>query len=70
MKNVEKCQTGNSAKEVLGCRHGMVARTQLAAFDFNSGSQCIQKTAQENKNHFELSFSKLTQNWLVKNKFK
>ena len=46
--------------------YGMIARTQLAVLDFNSTSQCIQTTTQENKNHFKLSFSKVTQNWVVK----
>ena len=65
-KNVEKFQKGNSAKKVLGCWYGMVARTQLAVLDFNPGSQRIQATAQENKNCFKVSFSKVTQNWVVK----
>ena len=47
--------------------HGMVARTQLDVLDFSSGSQCAQATTQENKNLFKLSFSKVTQNWVVKN---
>ena len=46
--------------------HGMVARTQLAVLDFNSGSWCIQATTQENKNYFKLLLSKVTQNWVVK----
>ena len=44
----------------------MIARTQLAVLDFNSGSQCVQATTQENKYRFKLSFSKVAQNWVVK----
>ena len=65
LKNIEKFQKGN-----MGCWHGMVARTQLAVLHFSSGSQRIQATAQENKNRFKLSFSKVTKNWVVKKKFK
>ena len=50
--------------------HGMVARTKLAVLDFISGSQCVQATTQENKNRFKLSFSNVTQNWVVKKIFK
>ena len=57
---------GNSGNKVLGCWQGMVARAELYVLDFNSGSQCIQATAQENKNRFKLSFPKVTQNWVVK----
>ena len=45
---------------------GMVVRTQLVVLDFNSGSQCVQATTQENKNCFKLSFSKMMQNWIVR----
>ena len=67
-KNVEKFQKENSAKKVLGWWYRMVARTQLAVLDFNPGSQRIQATAQENKNRFKVSFSKVIQNWVVKKK--
>ena len=46
--------------------YGIVARTQLAVLHFNSGSECLQATTQENKNQFKLSFSKVIQNWVVK----
>ena len=45
--------------------YGMVARTQLVVLDFKSGSQCVQATTQENKNHFKLSVSKVMQNWVA-----
>ena len=44
----------------------IVSRTQLAVLDFNSDSQFVQAKTQEHKYRFKLSFSKVTQNWVVK----
>ena len=48
----------------------VVLQVELAILDFNSGSQSVQATTQENNNCFKLSFSKVTQNWAVKKNVK
>ena len=44
----------------------MVERSQLAVMDYNAGSQCKQAKTKDKANRFKLSFSKVTQTWVVK----
>ena len=44
----------------------MIARTQLAILDFNSGSNLNQATTKEGKKRYNASFSKMTATWLAK----
>ena len=46
--------------------HGMIARTQLAILDFNSGSNLNQATTKEGKKRYNASFSKMTATWSAK----
>ena len=46
--------------------HGMIARTQLAILDFNSGSNLNQATTKEGKKRYNTSFSKMTATWSAK----
>jgi hypothetical protein len=46
--------------------HGMLARSQLAALDFNSGSNLEQATTATGKQRYNLNFSKITKSWSVK----
>ena len=46
--------------------HGMIARTQLAILDFNSGSNVNQATTKEGKKRYNTSFSKMTAAWSAK----
>ena len=45
---------------------GMVTRGQLAALDFNSGSNLKQATTSEGKKKYNIGFSKVTQLWSAK----
>ena len=44
----------------------MIARTQLAILDFNSGSNLNQATTKEGKKRYNTSFSKMTATWSAK----
>ena len=44
----------------------MIARTQLAILDFNSGSNLNQATTKEGKKRYNTSFSKMTATWSTK----
>ena len=46
--------------------NGMVARSELAILDHNSGTDCAQAKTADDKNRYKLSFSKVTQNWVTK----
>ena len=46
--------------------NGMVSRSQLAVMDYNAGNHCQQARTKDNVDRFKLSFSKVTQNWVVK----
>ena len=45
---------------------GMIARSQLAVLDFNSGVGLVQAETKSGKKRYKLQFSKVTQNWVVK----
>ena len=44
----------------------MVARSQLAVMDFNSGVNSNQATTKSGELRYKQSFSKVTQSWVVK----
>ena len=44
----------------------MVARTQLAAIDFNLGCNLEQAKTKEGEYRYNVTFSKMTQNWSAK----
>ena len=44
----------------------MIARSQLAVLDFNSGVGLVQAETKSGKKRYKLQFSKVTQNWVVK----
>ena len=46
--------------------NGMIARSQLAALDFNLGSELQQARTKDGDNRFNVSFSKITQSWSAK----
>ena len=46
--------------------HGMIARSQLAVLDFNAGSSVGQAKTKDGRLRYKQSFSKVTQNWVVK----
>ena len=46
--------------------NGMIARNQLAAIDFNLGSNLKQAEIADGQNKFNCTFSKVTQNWSAK----
>ena len=45
---------------------GMIARSELAVLDNNSGADCAQATTASNELRFKQCFSKVTNNWVVK----
>ena len=45
--------------------NGMVARSELAILDHNSGTHFLHAKTLENKDRYKLSFSKVTQNWVT-----
>ena len=45
---------------------GMLARSQLAALDFNLGSHLEQARAQDGERRYNVSFSKITKSWSAK----
>ena len=45
---------------------GMIVRSQLAAADFNLGSDLEQKTTKMGKECFDAAFSKITNHWSAK----
>lgn len=45
---------------------GMIARSQLAVLDFNSGVGLAQAQTRQGDKKYKLQFSKVTQNWVVK----
>ena len=45
---------------------GMIARTQLAVLDFNSGSNNVQATTKDGTLQYKQQFSRVTQSWVVK----
>ena len=53
-------------KSIYFSFHGMIARTQLAILDFNSGSNLNQATTKEGKKRYNTSFSKMTATWSAK----
>ena len=46
--------------------YGMIARTQLAVLDYNSGVDCKQAVTKEGDLRYKQCFSKVTQTWVVK----
>ena len=46
--------------------HGMIARTQLAVMDYNSGANVEQATTKGGSLRFKQNFSRITQSWVVK----
>lgn len=46
--------------------HGMLARSQLAALDFNSGSDLQQATTANGAKRFNINYSKVTKTWSAK----
>lgn len=46
--------------------HGMIARTQLAVLDFNSGSENEQQMRKDGALCYKLVFSRVTQSWVTK----
>ena len=55
-----------SPKRLHFSLYGMIARTQLAVMDFNSGADDKQATKQDGTFRFKQVFSKVTQTWVVK----
>ncbi|XP_057303923.1 uncharacterized protein LOC130641224 [Hydractinia symbiolongicarpus] len=45
---------------------GMIARTQLAVLDFNSGTNCEQAVTKKGVLRYKQVFSRVTQSWVVK----
>ena len=45
---------------------GMIARSQLAAIDFNSGSNLVQAKTVQGNPRYNISYSKITKNWSAK----
>ena len=46
--------------------HGMIARSQLAILDFNAGANVGQAQTKDGRLRYKQSYSKVTQNWVVK----
>ena len=74
---VKFCHTGNlevfhsvinkyCPKRLHFSIQGMIARTQLAVLDFNSGIDNQQATTKDGTLRFKQSFSRVTQNWVIK----
>ena len=71
------CHTGNlevfhsvltkyCPKRIRFSMHGMIARTQLAVLDFNSGANCDQAVKKDGTPRYKQCFSRITQTWVVK----
>eukprot|EP00795_Rhopilema_esculentum_P016153 gene16153-7518_t len=45
---------------------GMIARSELAVLEHNAGTECRHAKTREDEYRHKLSFSKVTQNWVVK----
>ena len=74
---VKFCHTGNlevfhsvinkyCPKRLHFSLQGMIARTQLAVLDFNSGIDNQQATTKDGTLRFKHSFSRVTQSWVIK----
>ena len=44
----------------------MIARSELAVLDHNAGTECRHAKTRDDEYRHKLSFSKVTQNWVVK----
>ena len=53
-------------KQLHFSHHGMVAHSQLAVMDFNSGVHLTQATTKNNEPCYKQAFSKVTNTWVVK----
>ena len=45
---------------------GMIARTEIAILDFNSGASCEQAETKSGKKRFKLQYSRVSNNWVTK----
>ncbi|XP_057311862.1 uncharacterized protein LOC130649578 [Hydractinia symbiolongicarpus] len=54
------------SKRIHFSMEGMVARTQLAVLDFNSGTNCEQAVTKKGVLRYKQVFSRVTQSWVVK----
>ncbi|XP_057310004.1 uncharacterized protein LOC130648002 [Hydractinia symbiolongicarpus] len=53
-------------KRIHFSMEGMIARTQLAVLDFNSGTNCEQAVTKKGVLRYKQVFSRVTQSWVVK----